>query len=67
MQARGALMIEHRLSERMLAVIRRALEQVGQTQRIDPYFADAVVVFFPYIRRSYSPRKRRSNPFQKSR
>lgn len=45
MQARGPLMIEHRLIERMLAVIRRALEQVGQKGSIDPYFVDSAVDF----------------------
>jgi hemerythrin-like domain-containing protein len=45
MQARGPLMIEHRLIERMLSVIQRALDTVAQTQSIDPYFVDTAVDF----------------------
>jgi hemerythrin-like domain-containing protein len=45
MQARGPLMIEHRLIEQMLNVIRRALERVEQTQSIDTYFVDMAVDF----------------------
>jgi hemerythrin-like domain-containing protein len=45
MQARGPLMIEHRLIERMIGVVQRALERAGQTQSIDPYFVDAAVDF----------------------
>ena len=45
MQARGPLMIEHRLIEQMLTVIRRTLEHAEQTQVIAPYFVDAVVDF----------------------
>jgi hemerythrin-like domain-containing protein len=45
MQARGPLMIEHRLIQQMLNVIRLALERVEQTRSIDPYFVDAAVDF----------------------
>lgn len=45
MQARGPLMIEHRLIEQMLNVIRHTLERVEQTQSIDPYFVDTAVDF----------------------
>ena len=45
MQARGPLMMEHRLIEKMLAVIQGALERTAQTQSIDPYFVDTVVDF----------------------
>lgn len=45
MQARGPLMIEHRLIEEMLKVIHRKLQQVEQTQAIDPYFVDMAVDF----------------------
>jgi hemerythrin-like domain-containing protein len=45
MQARGPLMIEHRLIEKMLNVIRHKLEQVEKTQAIDPYFVDTAVDF----------------------
>jgi len=45
MQARGPLMIEHRLIEQMLNVIRRTLERVEQTKSLDPYFVDTAVDF----------------------
>lgn len=45
MQARGPLMIEHRLIEQMLNIIRRALELVEQTKSIDPCFVDTAVDF----------------------
>jgi len=45
MQARGPLMIEHRLIEQMLNIVRRTLEHVEQTQAIDPYFVDTAVDF----------------------
>jgi len=45
MQARGPLMIEHRLIEKMLAVIQGALERTSQTHSIDPYFVDTVIDF----------------------
>jgi len=45
MQARGPLMIEHRLIEAMIAVIQRRLERTAQTQVIDPSFVDAAVDF----------------------
>jgi hemerythrin-like domain-containing protein len=45
MQARGPLMIEHRLIEEMLKGIKRVLEHVEQTQVIDPYFVDTAVDF----------------------
>ena len=46
MQARGLLMIEHRLIERMLAVIRRALVKAGKTSKIDPWLVDKAIDFF---------------------
>lgn len=46
MQARGPLMIEHRLIEKMVAVIQRALGRIAQTQSVDPIFIDTVVDFF---------------------
>lgn len=52
MQARGPLMIEHRLIEGMIAVIRRQLERAGQTQSVDPYFVDTAVDFI----RTYADR-----------
>ena len=45
MQARGPLMIEHRLIQQMLNVIQRRLEEATQTQSIDPYFVDTAVDF----------------------
>jgi len=45
MQARGLLMIEHRLIEKMLAVIQTRLDLAEREQAIDPYFVDAAVDF----------------------
>lgn len=45
MQARGPLMIEHRLIEGMIAIIQRRLERAERTQSIDPLFVDAAVDF----------------------
>lgn len=45
MQARGPLMIEHRLIEQMLKVITYKLERVEQIKSIDPYFVDTAVDF----------------------
>jgi hemerythrin-like domain-containing protein len=45
MQARGPLMIEHRLIERMIAVVKQALNQLATEGRVDPYFVDTVVDF----------------------
>ncbi len=45
MQARGPLMIEHRLIERMLKVIQSKLVQSGNSGMIDPFFVDRAVDF----------------------
>lgn len=45
MQARGPLMIEHRLIERMLGVVQRTLGSVAVSHSIDPYFVDTAVDF----------------------
>ena len=45
MQARGPLMIEHRLIERMLSIIKDALLQIEVTHKIDPVFIDITVDF----------------------
>jgi hemerythrin-like domain-containing protein len=45
MQARGPLMIEHRLIERMIALIEGILEQIESAGKIDPVFVDTVVDF----------------------
>jgi hemerythrin-like domain-containing protein len=52
MQARGPLMIEHRLIERMIGQIRRLLENIGSSRRIDPYLIDTAVDFI----RTYADR-----------
>ena len=48
MQARGPLMVEHRLIERMLSVIKVALVQVETTHRVDPVFVDTAVDFIRF-------------------
>jgi len=45
MQARGPLMIEHRLIEQMLSVVKDGLGQMQSTQKADPLFVDTVVDF----------------------
>jgi hemerythrin-like domain-containing protein len=45
MQARGPLMIEHRLIERMIAFIRDALAQIQSAGKVDPLFVDTTVDF----------------------
>ena len=45
MQARGPLMIEHRLIERMLSVIKAALPKIKSKHEIDPVFVDIAVDF----------------------
>jgi len=45
MQARGPLMVEHRLIERMLSVVKDALTQIESTHRVDPVFVDTAVDF----------------------
>jgi len=45
MQARGPLMIEHRLIERMISVIKDALLQIELTHKTDPVFVDIAVDF----------------------
>lgn len=52
MQARGPLMIEHRLIERMLLVIGDALVQIESTRKVDPLFVDTAVDFI----RTYADR-----------
>jgi hemerythrin-like domain-containing protein len=52
MQARGPLMIEHRLIERMLAVIRQRLAQIEASHAVDPLFVDTAVDFI----RTYADR-----------
>jgi len=45
MQARGPLMIEHRLIERMLSVIKEALAKIEEKKEVDPVFVDIAVDF----------------------
>ena len=45
MQARGPLMIEHRLIERMLSVIKGVLAKIESKHEIDPLFVDIAVDF----------------------
>lgn len=45
MQARGPLMIEHRLIERMISVIRHIIQRHESAGLIDPYEIDTVVDF----------------------
>lgn len=52
MQARGPLMIEHRLIERMLVLIQEALLKIRASARVDPLFVDTAVDFI----RTYADR-----------
>lgn len=45
MQARGLLMMEHRLIERMIGLIEGAVAQIDSTGKIDPVFIDTAVDF----------------------
>ena len=45
MQARGPLMIEHRLIGRMISLIKDATVQIESTHRVDPVFVDIAVDF----------------------
>ncbi len=48
MQARAPLMIEHRLIERMLSVIKDHLANIESTRQIDPVLIDTVVDFMRF-------------------
>jgi len=45
MQARGPLMIEHRLIERMIRQIQKVLKEIDATNEVDPLFIDIAVDF----------------------
>ena len=45
MQARGPLMIEHRLIERMLSVVKNVLGKIESERKVDPVFVDIAVDF----------------------
>ena len=52
MQARGPLMIEHRLIERMISLIEDTLSETEKTHKIDPLFIDTAIDFI----RTYADR-----------
>ena len=52
MQARGPLMIEHRLIERMISQIQNVLKKIDATNEVDPLFIDTAVDFI----RTYADR-----------
>jgi hemerythrin-like domain-containing protein len=52
MQARGPLMIEHRLIDRMIGIIKRILSQIEKEEKVDPVFVDTTVDFI----RTYADR-----------
>ncbi len=52
MQARGLLMVEHRLIERMISLLKEALSQIETAKKNDPVFIDTVVDFI----RTYADR-----------
>jgi hemerythrin-like domain-containing protein len=45
MQARGPLMIEHRLIERMIVIIKSSLAQIQSSDKVDPLFVDMAIDF----------------------
>jgi hemerythrin-like domain-containing protein len=45
MQARGPLMIEHRLIERMIGQIRKTLKGIESDRKVEPLFIDTAVDF----------------------
>ncbi len=48
MQPRGPLMIEHRLIERMIALIEKELKRIEDTGKADPFFIDVAVDFIRF-------------------
>ena len=45
MQSRGPLMIEHRLIERMIALLAQTQKRIETNHEVDPFFIDAAVDF----------------------
>ena len=45
MQARAPLMVEHRLIERMIVIIKQILIQIKEEDTVDPVFVDTTVDF----------------------
>ncbi len=52
MQARAPLMIEHRLIERMIGLIKHILSQIEKEEKVDPVFIDTTIDFI----RTYADR-----------
>ena len=52
MPARGPLMIEHRLIERLIAIVRQTIRRLEAEEKVDPEFVDAIVDFI----RTYADR-----------
>jgi hypothetical protein len=42
MQARAPLMIEHRLVERMIAIIKRTLSQIEKEEKVGPFHSNTI-------------------------
>ena len=60
MQARGPLMIEHRLIERMLSVIKDVLTEIKSKNKVDPVFVDIAVDFRELNNKSLSTKDRQA-------
>lgn len=45
MQSRAPLMIEHRLIETMISLIKQKIVQIGEASRIDPLMIDTIIDF----------------------
>jgi hemerythrin-like domain-containing protein len=45
MKPRGSLMIEHRLIEKMIEIIKQKVKEIETTSQVDPIFIDAAVDF----------------------
>ena len=69
MQARGALMREHRLIERMLSAIEAALAEIASTRHVDPEFVDVAVDSHPDVRPTglTTARRKKTPSFQNGR
>ncbi len=52
MQPRGPLMIEHRLIERMIALIKKEIQRLQESSTVNPVFIDTAVDFI----RTYADR-----------
>lgn len=45
MKPRGPLMIEHRLIEKMIAIIKQKIPEINKSKQVDPIFIDTAVYF----------------------